>query len=68
MCRSGHGTDATPHDYKFLDDTAEIGKTYFYYIEDIDFAGNEDKSHIIKVGDPTSEGKLTTTWAEIKKR
>jgi len=64
----GHGTDATPHDYTFLDDTAEIGKTYYYYIEDVDLAGNKDKSHIIKVGAPISKGKLTTTWAAIKKR
>jgi len=64
----GHGTDATPHNYSFLDETGEIGKIYYYYIEDVDFAGNKDKSHIIKVGVPTSKGKLTTTWAAIKKR
>ncbi|MBI1926770.1 hypothetical protein HYR99_21315 [Candidatus Poribacteria bacterium] len=29
----GHGTDATPHDYSFLDETAEVGKTYYYYIQ-----------------------------------
>lgn len=62
----GHGTDATPHDYQFVDDTAEIGKTYYYYIEDVDFSGKTDQSLIIKVGSPTSKGKLTTTWAKIK--
>lgn len=64
----GHGTDATPHDYSFLDETAEVGKTYFYYIEDTDFSGKKNKSHIIKVGDATSKGKLTTTWGTMKKR
>ncbi len=36
----GAGTDATPHDYSFTDEQAEPGKTYYYYIEDVDFAGS----------------------------
>lgn len=64
----GHGTDAQPYNYSFLDDTAELGKTYYYYIEDIDFTGNKEKSHTIKARPPMAKGKLTTTWATIKKR
>ena len=45
----GAGTDATPHDYKFTDEQVVFGKTYYYYIEDIDFTGKTKKSHIIEV-------------------
>jgi hypothetical protein len=45
----GAGTDASRHHYKFVDDTVEVGKTYYYYIMDIDYGGNTDKTSIIKV-------------------
>jgi hypothetical protein len=45
----GAGTDATPHDYKFVDESAVVGKTYYYYIEAISFSGERDRSQIIKV-------------------
>jgi hypothetical protein len=45
----GAGTDATPHDYSFTDDDVVLGKIYYYYIEDIDFTGNSNKSDIIHV-------------------
>jgi hypothetical protein len=45
----GAGTDATPHDYKFVDESAVVGKTYYYYIEAISFSGKRERSHIIKV-------------------
>jgi hypothetical protein len=45
----GAGTDATPHDYSFTDENVVFGKTYYYYIEDVDFAGKINKSHIIEV-------------------
>ena len=45
----GAGTDATPHDYSFTDENVELGQTYYYYIEAVDFAGNTDKSDIIEV-------------------
>ncbi|MBM3242616.1 T9SS type A sorting domain-containing protein [Candidatus Poribacteria bacterium] len=45
----GAGTDATPHDYSFNDDDVVLGKTYYYYVEDVDFAGNANKSDIIQV-------------------
>jgi len=45
----GAGTDATPHDYSFTDENVMYGGTYYYYIEDVDFSGRTNKSHIIKV-------------------
>jgi hypothetical protein len=56
----GAGTDATPHDYKFVDENAVVGKTYYYYLEDISFSGERDRSHIIKVIIDIS-GKLKVT-------
>lgn len=46
---SGAGNSAMPTDYQFIDKSVEAGKTYFYYIEDIDVAGERKKSKIIKV-------------------
>jgi len=45
----GHGTDSTPHDYSFLDETAEEGQTYWYLIEYVDFAGVVERSEPIQV-------------------
>jgi hypothetical protein len=45
----GAGTDATPHDYEFVDESAVVGKTYYYYLESISFSGEREQSHIIKV-------------------
>ncbi|MHC4792083.1 MAG: T9SS type A sorting domain-containing protein [Planctomycetota bacterium] len=45
----GAGNSAIPIDYQFTDEEAELGKTYFYYLEDIDIAGEKDKSETIKV-------------------
>ena len=46
---SGQGSDSTPHDYSFLDETAEEGNTYWYRIVDVDFSGVTDKSDPIQV-------------------
>ena len=46
---SGHGTDSTPHNYSFLDETAEAGQTYWYLIEDVDLAGVTERSDPIQV-------------------
>ena len=40
---------SSPHDYQFLDEQVEIGKTYFYYLEDIDISGERNKSNIIQI-------------------
>jgi len=45
---SGAGNSGMPIDYQFSDKKAEAGKTYFYYLEDIDIAGEKCKSRIIK--------------------
>ena len=45
----GAGSSAMPNEYEFADEEAEAGKTYFYYLEDIDIAGEKNKSEIIKV-------------------
>ncbi len=45
----GAGNSGMPIDYKFTDKKAEAGKTYFYYLEDIDIAGSRNKSFLIKV-------------------
>jgi hypothetical protein len=46
---AGIGTDATPHDYSFTDENVLLSKTYYYYIEDVDFTGKTNKSHLIEV-------------------
>jgi hypothetical protein len=38
-----------PNNYQFFDKKVEIGKTYFYYIEDIDIVGERDSSDIIQI-------------------
>ena len=45
----GAGTAATPHDYSFNDENVVFGKTYYYYIEDVDFEGKTYKSNILEV-------------------
>lgn len=61
----GAGNSAMPIDYQFTDKKAEAGKTYFYYLEDIDIAGEKSKSAFLKV----VAVKLTaTTLGRIKGR
>jgi hypothetical protein len=45
----GAGTDATPHSYKFVDESVEVGKTYYYYLEDISYSGVKGRSKVIQV-------------------
>jgi len=59
----GAGTVATPHDYQFVDSKVEVGKTYFYYLEDISFTGEKTRSRIIRVTIDKS-GKLHVTGLE----
>jgi hypothetical protein len=55
----GAGTDATPHNYKFVDESVEVGKTYYYYLEDISYSGVKGRSKIIQVTvDPTGKLKV----------
>lgn len=46
---AGAGTSAEPHTYQFVDENVEAGKTYFYYLENIDFEGRRHRTHIIPV-------------------
>lgn len=46
---AGAGNSAMPHDYQFLDKDAREGITYFYYLEDIDIFGRENRSDVIQV-------------------
>jgi len=52
---NGAGSTAMPTDYQFIDKNAEAGKTYFYYLEDIDVAGERNRSKIIKVVVPPAK-------------
>ena len=45
----GAGNPAMPTDYQFLDEKIEAGKTYFYYVEDIDIEGKRNKSEVIQI-------------------
>ncbi|MBI1927940.1 T9SS type A sorting domain-containing protein [Candidatus Poribacteria bacterium] len=45
----GHGTDATPHEYSFMDETAKDDQSYWYLIEDVDLAGTTERSDPILV-------------------
>ena len=57
----GAGTDSTPHNYRFVDENAVVGKTYYYYIEAISFSGERERSHIIKVViDASGKAKVTS--------
>jgi len=53
----GAGISAEPHDYSFVDDAVEPGYTYYYYLKSIDFSGEEQQTHVIKVTIDI-EGKL----------
>jgi len=42
------------NDYQFTDKGVEPGKTYFYFLEDIDLAGKRNKSEVIRVVIPSA--------------
>jgi hypothetical protein len=62
----GAGNSAMPLDYKYVDNTTEPGKEYYYYIEDLDIFGETNKSQVISTT-RASEKRLSTTWASLKK-
>ncbi len=39
----GHDTTSIPHSYEFFDEGLEIGKRYYYYIEEITFEGQQNR-------------------------
>lgn len=54
----GAGSSAMPNEYEFADKEVEAGKTYFYYLEDIDITGEKSKSEIIKIVVPAAQPVL----------
>jgi photosystem II stability/assembly factor-like uncharacterized protein len=54
---TGAGTEPTPHEYSFIDEDVVVGNTYYYYLEDVDFSGKTNRSHIIEI----TVGKQTIT-------
>jgi hypothetical protein len=45
----GAGTDGIPHSYRFSDENVEVGKTYYYRLEDISYNGERNRSYPIQV-------------------
>jgi hypothetical protein len=45
----GAGTSVQPQSYQFIDDSAEEGKIYYYYLEDVSLDGQRARSPIIRV-------------------
>jgi hypothetical protein len=39
----GNGTTSEPHDYVYVDNDVYKGKTYYYYLMDVDLAGSTKK-------------------------
>ena len=54
----GAGTDATLHDYQFVDGAIEPGKVYYYYLEDVAFNGSTEKSELLQVDLNTNRSRL----------
>jgi hypothetical protein len=46
---AGAGTTSAKHTYGFTDEDVELGKTYYYYLENIDFRAHKDISKILRV-------------------
>jgi len=62
----GIGTDATSRGYQFNDENAVVGKNYYYYIENISFSGEREKSPIIKVtNDESHKMSITKKMGKI---
>jgi hypothetical protein len=55
----GAGSTAMPANYQFTDQKVEPGKTYFYYLEDVDITGEKNKSMEIKVVVPPAKPAQT---------
>ena len=51
----GVGDGGMPTDYQYKDVSVEAGKTYYYFLEDIDIFGEKEKHKIIKVVVPPAK-------------
>jgi hypothetical protein len=57
----GAGTAGTPNSYRFIDESVEVGKTYYYYLEDTSYDGMKDRSKIIRIKvNPTGKLKVVS--------
>ncbi|MDE0317831.1 MAG: lamin tail domain-containing protein [Candidatus Poribacteria bacterium] len=63
----GAGTTGERTTYNWVDPTAKPGVVYYYQIEDVSFAGEHQVLATTKLkGLISADGKLTTTWSELK--
>jgi len=63
----GAGTTGERTTYNWVDPTAKPGVVYYYQIEDVSFAGEHQVLAMTKLkGLISADGKLTTTWSELK--
>jgi hypothetical protein len=60
----GEGISATPRDYIFNDGQAGSGRTYYYYLEDVDIDGNRNRSRVISINllMPVAESELLQNY------
>ena len=66
----GAGNSATPRNYEFIDKTAAFKHQYYYYLEDIDVSGQQNRSQVITISDklvPSKTQMLPITWGNMKK-
>ncbi len=56
-------SESSPHEYQFLDDSVDLGKTYQYFVESLNIAGKYDRSETITVR-IRPQG---TMWAQVKR-
>ena len=59
---AGAGTTANQQKYEYIDDTAVPGNQYFYYIENVDFSGEKERSEKIQaISGPFGKAKQEIT-------
>ena len=54
------GNSGMPRDYQWMDTRVKPGQTYYYYLEDIDIAGEKNKSEVIRVVVPPAKPVLSS--------
>jgi hypothetical protein len=61
----GAGSSMMPIDYQFIDDNIKQDQPYFYYLEDVDVAGEKSQSEIIELIVPPFQPELPTSQPEL---
>ncbi|MDE0684759.1 MAG: leucine-rich repeat domain-containing protein [Candidatus Poribacteria bacterium] len=65
----GAGTTSERRDYTWTDTTAKPNVAYYYRIEDVSHAGVRAQLATVRLrGLVSASGKLTTRWADLKRR